>query len=136
MISRFTLFSVKDKCIHDYGKIVGLLPNPNSTHIKGENRYLSDGRLHPNSYKETSFDFEFTDNVFELEKVHDSWIKFWEPYIGILREIKAEYDFQYHLNYEVIIYNLDYPSIYLSVKFSKVLSDLGIEFSMFFYNEG
>lgn len=135
VVVRFSVFSANDSCANETDKLVELLPKPISTHIKGENRYLTDGRLYPKPYEETSFDYENTYSVFELIKVHDSWTAIWERYFNTLKRIKKEYDFQYHLSYEITMNNMDYPSIYIPVSFSKILGDLGIEFSMFFYNE-
>lgn len=135
IIVRFSVFSKNDNAALDYEKIKNLLPKSDSSHIKGEKKVLLDGRMHPNDYEDTSYDYELTFQSLDLDYAHKKWINFWSNHFEILKLIKSEYNFNFHLNYEITVYDMNYPSIYFPVKYLSILSETGIELSLYIYND-
>lgn len=131
---RFSIFSKEKESSSYYEQIRELLPNSSSSQLIDKYRVLSNGNIRSKKNTETSFDFELIMKSYDLLEVHKKWMDFWLPYFGNIKLIKEKYGFEFHLNYEITINEKNYPSMYFPVDFTSILSDLDIEFSIYFYN--
>ena len=74
-------------------------------------------------------------NIFDIEVCNNYFIESWSTHKHNIDKLKSQFDFDLVLDYELTIYNFNYPSLYFYPNFNSLISDLGVIFSMYFYND-
>lgn len=133
IIVRFTICSELENSISLLEK--NLISPPDVRKQKGEERILINGGNSGRRYSRTEFIYvyEFLD-ISDVEICNNAFIKEWEKEKKALKKVIG-HGFNLELNYEVTIYNNNYPSLYFLPDFLNLLSNLKIEFSLYFYND-
>lgn len=132
---RFSVSSERDNSVVFFDLIKNKIPHTKDIQKKGDYRILSNGRVFPTPNKETFFQYVYEINSNDIIEALNTWISFWHIYFEELKIIRTKYKYKLHLNYEITVIDFNYPSFYLPVKFSSILSNVGIEFSFYFYND-
>jgi len=130
VITRFTISSDLDDNVNILEK--ELIKPPQMLRKKGEPILLADGHNSGRSSARTvcMYTYEFLE-VTDIEICNDAFIKEWIEE-KLLKNLIAS-GFKLELNYEITIYDYNYPSFYFKPHFLTMLSDLNIEFSLYFY---
>lgn len=131
IITRFTISSASENSIG--GLEESLVDIPCLRRKKGEAILLADGRNSGRLYSRSEFvyKYEFL-NITDIEICNDAFMKEWG--IKKLRKLTNS-GFKLELNYEIIVYDYNYPSFYFQPHFSTILGNSNIEFSFYFYND-
>ena len=130
---RFSVFSKKEKQLDLLEKY---LVKPDNTSIIGQPIILSDGSESGKIYKETSFDYKYElTEITDIEDCNNKWLQEWGEHHEILNTLAKDFGFSLHLDYEIIIYNNEYPALYFQPEFMSFLGGIGITFSFYFYND-
>jgi hypothetical protein len=133
IVIRFSIVSGDRVSISDLEEVLKLLPKPESSYIMGQQRILTNGKTIVNN--ETTINFRSGLKVFDLKNCNKEFVEYWQPYAESLKTITNIYGYELLLNYEITVYDLHYPSFVFDTEFLSFLSGLGMEFSMYFYND-
>lgn len=58
-----------------------------------------------------------------------------ENYREIIDLIALQYSFKFHLHYEIVVYDFNYPNIKFSQEFLEFIVSLNFEYSITIYND-
>jgi hypothetical protein len=132
---RFGIYSEHEKSLKYIDEIKEILPIPNLMYLKNSERILENGKIMPFKNKETLFQFKLFSESFSLEESHKLFIDFWHPYLASLKFICENYGFYLSLDYEITVYDFNYPSISFPKDYIYFLNNLGIQLTLSIYND-
>ena len=135
IVVRFSLVSKEESSKNSISEILKKLPDSRSVFLINEERILKDVRIFPQLNQETSIDYEFELSTYDIEDCNKDFVEYWQPFKNNLKTMTNINGYKLFLNYEVTVYDLHYPSFIFNPEFLSFLSGLGIEFSMYFYND-
>ena len=133
IVIRFSIVSENSIPESNIGEVLSFLPKPESIYIIGKERILTNKKTIIN--KETSINYLFNCSTYEIEDCDKLFLEQWHFYTDALRKIAKNQQYKFFLNYEVTVYNLDYPAFVFYPDFIAFVADLNINFSMYFYND-
>jgi hypothetical protein len=131
IVVRFSLVSKEESSKNSISEILKKLPDPRSVFLINEERILNDGQLN----QETSIDYEFELSTYDIEDCNKEFVEYWQSFKNNLKTMTNINGYKLFLDYEVTVYDLHYPSFIFNPEFLSFLLGLGIEFSMYFYND-
>ena len=131
VIIRFSIYSRKEK---SFSTLEKLLRKPDKKVLLGVPIVLADGRNTGKTYQETAYSYRYEFKaVNDLEICNSKWFSEWEKDQEILKSLQSEYGFNLYLNYEITVYEDNFPSLYFQPRFLAFLGNTSIEFSIYFY---
>jgi len=136
VVLRFSIYSNNNDNVKSIYTLKEKLPIPVSFYLKGDpvimNKITPPGRLR----KETSFDYKYEINeIDQIQVCSEIWLNTWRDKVDILQLAKKEFEFELSLNYEITIFEYNYPELYFDPDFLLLLGEVGIVLSFYFYQE-
>ena len=136
IILRFSFYTKKEYSNNELVALKAILPQTDRITIMGSDilHYITNEPL-GKKHLETSFEYwhEFTE-VCKIDMCNTKWLDIWETKIDILKKIKEDYQFDINLDYEITIFDSDYPELYFSPNFLLFLGQNGVVLSFYYYN--
>lgn len=109
---------------------------PTEVSIKGEPVILSDGTVTSRVHKDNAFTYKsIISEVSDISICNHNWMEEWKEYAEVLLRLRQEHGFALSLDYEIIVLDLNYPSLYFGDEFTLMLGKIGVMFSLYFYND-
>lgn len=129
-------FSIYSKVETTTTRLEKLLRNPDEITTLGNSIILTDGKDSGKRYQETAYTYNYElKDISDIEQCNAKWLSEWEKEIDLLCKLREEYGFSLDLNYEVTIFNNNFPSFFFQPKFSSIIGKTGIQFSFYFYTD-
>jgi len=127
--------SYENSSVDNIAEILNFLPAPEYYYLMGETRILTDGRLFHKPSERTLINFAQQSEVFDIEECSIYFKNYWLKYTDNIKLLSTKYNFKFLLNYEIVVFDLNYPSLIFSADFLKFIADLNFELSFYFYND-
>jgi len=131
---RFCIYSeVEDK--NRFLQLINRMPKGyGRVTYKGERIMLTTGKLSGVVPKSSSFNYcKVYNNIFNVEDCNKSFISDWRSQKSNLQKLHDEFDVDFVLDYEIVIYNSQYPSFVFYKDFIKFLSSINCGVTHYFY---
>lgn len=134
IITRFSIYSNDSKNIANANILKNKLPKPSLFYLIDE-PIRSNGSLHGKVHKETSFDYTYSNTkVDKIEVSVSYWMDIWGKHEETLILAKNNFLFNLYLNFEITVFDNNYPELYFNPDFLSFLGTTGVILSFYFYN--
>jgi hypothetical protein len=133
VIIRFSVYSNSDESNIEDLKIK--LPAPTSYVSIGEIKTLLNGNKGIPSAV-TSYDYEYSfENIVDIDIPNNLFYDKWKDNIDVLKKLVTDYKYQLSVDYQITIFNLEYPSLFFQSKYLSFLGELSAILSFYYYND-
>ncbi|HBG71012.1 MAG: hypothetical protein A2W93_03080 [Bacteroidetes bacterium GWF2_43_63] len=130
---RFSVYSKTEKTDKLLSKMA---KTPDEITILGYPILLTNGLHSGKKFQETAYTYVYElKNIFDIEQCNKNWMDEWKKEIEQIKKLHIDFGFILDLNYEVTVFDNDYPALYFQPDFLYVLGMMGVQFSMYFYND-
>lgn len=129
-------FSVYSKIEQSTQVLENILRTPHTTATLGTPIIWTNGKDSGRLHQATAFDYRYElKEVTDIEVCNEKWLSEWGNDLEALHKLHNEHGFNLDLNYEVTLFNNEFPSFYFQPDFTSFIGKVGIQFSLYFYND-
>jgi hypothetical protein len=131
VIIRFSVYSKTEESLQ---LLENILKPPHETTLLDSPIILTNGSDSGRKHQTTAFDYRYElKGITDIEVCNEKWLSEWSKDVDVLLKLYTEHGFFLDLNYEVTLFNNEFPSFYFQSDFTSFIGKIGIKFSLYFY---